>query len=136
MGVPQRGKLGAVLFVIALASAGYLLITLLPRFIDEYQKAAAFNRVWGYIYLAVSLFVLATFLTLASWAAWTLIRNTMRKQARRQRQARRVAEMSPRERAAEIRERLSEVQELADDSQLPVEVRQPLRESAGNLQDK
>ena len=134
--MPERGKLGGVLFVVALASAGYVLISLLPRFIDEYQKAAGFHPVWGYIYLAVSLFVLFTFLALAGWAAWALIRNSRRKSARRRQLARRVSEMTPGEQTAEIRERLSEVQALADDAELPIEVRQPLRETAGDLQDK
>ena len=134
MRISQR--LAGVLFIVALATFGYVVISILPRLVEEYQKAAAFHPVWGYIYAGVAIFVGLTFASLAVWTLVWLAGNSAAKARRRREQGRNPSQMTLREREAEIKEHLTEVQALAGDAALPPELRQPIEHSLGTLKDK
>ncbi len=129
-------KLSLVLFLVAVAAAGYALRTLVPTMIDEYEKAARFSPAWGYAYLAVAVAGAVAFLLLAVWAVWTLAANTRGKQQRRSSQARTPSQMSRRDRQAEIETHLADSRRLADDTTLSPEVRETIRRSLEEVETK
>lgn len=129
-------KLSLVLFLVAVAAAGYMLSSFVPTVIDEYQKAAEFSPIWGYVYLGVVGFSSAAFVMLAAWVAWTLAANTRSKAHRRESRSRTPSQMSHREQQAEIEAHLAESRKLADDGTLGPETRENIRRSVETVEDK
>jgi uncharacterized protein len=123
-------------FLLAIAAGGYLFRWLVPTVLSEYEQAARLSPAWGYIYLAVISASGVAFLTLVVWAGWTLVSNTRWKQRRLADQSRNPSAMSRREQQAEIDVHVAEGRALADDASLPIEVRQPIRQTLENLQAK
>ena len=129
-------RFAGILFIIALATAGYVVISILPRLVEEYEKAAAFHPVWGYIYAGVAIFVSVTFSSLAIWTLFWLARSSALKARRRQEHGRNPSQMTLRERQAEIDRHVADVRVLADDATLPEAVRQPIRKSLTEIEQK
>lgn len=129
-------KLSLVLFLVAVAAAGYMLRTLVPTMIEEYEKASRFSPVWGYVYLGVVGFSGAAFLILAMWAAWTLAANSRGKTRRREAQGRTPSQMSRREQQAEIDAHLAESRKLSEDATLSREAREKIRRSLDGVEGK
>lgn len=129
-------KLSLALFLVAVALAGYMLRSFVPTVIDEYQKAADFSPVWGYVYLGVVGFSGTAFLVLAAWVAWTLAANTRSKAKRHESRSRTPSQMSRREQEAEIEAHLAESRKWADDGTLTVEARENVRRSLETVEDK
>jgi GTP-binding protein EngB required for normal cell division/uncharacterized protein (DUF697 family) len=129
-------KFSLVLFLVALAAAGYLVRSLVPTLIDEYEKAARFSPVWATIYLGVVGLGSAAFAALAIWVAWALAANTILKVRRRQSQARTPGQMSRREQQAEIESHLAESRRLADEASLTPAAREAIRRSLAAIEDK
>jgi hypothetical protein len=129
-------KLSGVCLLVALAAAGYLLHGLVPTVIHEYQTAAGFSPIWGYVYLAgLSVSGLA-FVLLFGWAAWTLVTNTRQKTRGREAGSRNPSQMSRGERQSEIEARLAESRALADDTSLSLAAREPIRRSLEAIETK
>ncbi len=129
-------KLSLVLFLVALAAAGYLLRSLVPTMIDEYEKAASFSPFWGYVYLTVAGLGSLAFLILALWTVWTLASNTRQKSARREAQARTPSQLSRREKEAEIDTHLANSRQWTADANLSVEAREKIRRSLEEVESK
>ncbi len=129
-------KLSLVLFLVAVATAGYLLRSLVPTMIDEYERAAQFSPMWGYVYLGVAGFSGAAFLILTLWAVWTLAANSRGKAKRREALSRTPGEMSAHERQAEIDTHLADSRKLADDATLSPEAREKIRRSLETVESK
>jgi hypothetical protein len=129
-------KLSLVLFLVAICAAGYLLRSLVPTVLSEYEQASRFNPIWGYVYLAVVGLSAAAFATLAAWAIWTLTANSLAKTRRHAAGARNPSQMSRRDQQGEIQARLAEGRTLADDGTLSPEMREPIRRSLETLETK
>lgn len=129
-------KISALLLLVSLAVAGYMLRSLVPNVLSEYEQAASFHPVWGYVYLAVVGVSGAAFVVLIVWTLWALLANTRAKDRRRQIANLAPSQMSRRQRQQEIEAALAEGRELADDAGLPSEVREPIRRSLETLTTK
>jgi small GTP-binding protein len=129
-------KLSLVLFLVAVAAAGYMLRSLVPTVIEEYQKAAEFSPIWGYVYLAVAGASALAFVILCVWVVWTLVANTRGKSRRLASEARTPSQMSARERKAEIDAHLAESRTLAEDAALSPAAREEIRRSLSDVADK
>ncbi|REK12890.1 MAG: DUF697 domain-containing protein [Planctomycetota bacterium] len=129
-------KFSLVLFLVAVAVAAYMLRSLVPTVIDEYEKAARFSPIWGYIYLGMAAFSALAFLSLGGWVVWTLVANTRGKALRRASESRTPGQMSARERQAEIETHLAESRALAEDSALSPAARQEIRRSLNEVEGK
>jgi hypothetical protein len=129
-------KFSLILFLAAVAAAGYLLRRFLPTVLEEYEKAAGFSPIWGYVYLGVVAFSALAFVILAGWVAWTLAANTRAKTRRRESESRTPAQMSRREQQAEIETQLAESRKWADDGTLSPEAREQIRRSLEDVEDK
>jgi len=125
-----------VLLLVGVAVAGYLLRSLVPSVLTEYEQAASFSPAWGYVYLAVVGLSSAAFLTLIFWAVWTLARNTRDKDRKRVEAGRAPSQMSRRQQQEELESQLAESRTLADDGTLSIEVREPIRRSLEAIEDK
>jgi len=132
----SRRRFSGLLFLATLAGLGYWVVTLVPTVLGEYAKAAAFNRYWGYIYLAVCLAIAATFLLLAGWAGWMLLANSRAKQARQLARARNPSQMTLAEQERETAGQLHEARALADDVTIPPDVRAPIRGAVEAIEQK
>ncbi len=129
-------KLSGILFLVAVAAAGYLLRWLVPTVLAEYEQAARFSPIWGSVYLGVIGVSGAAFGALALWALWTLVANSRFKARGREALARNPSQMSRREQEAEVQVRFTESQQLSDDVTLPTEIREPIRRSLDALRTK
>jgi len=129
-------KLSLVLFLVAVAAAGYFLRNLVPTMLEEYEKAANFSPVWGYVYLAIAGLGALAFLILAGWTVWTLTANTRGKSLRRQSQSRTPSQMSRRDKEAEIEEHLAEGRRLAEDITISPPAREQIRRSLSDVESK
>ena len=129
-------KLAIILFLVAVAAAGYMLRSLVPTVLAEYEQASRFSPIWGYVYLGVIGVSGAAFLALAVWTLWTLVANSRLKARRRHDTARNPSQMSRREQEAEVRAHLNQGQTLSEDATLPADVREPIRRSLDALQIK
>jgi len=129
-------KLGLFFFLVAVAGAGYFVVTLLPQLIANYQKAAEFHPVWGTIYLVACSIVGLVILGLAGWTIWMLTANSRLKRSRRASRSRAPSQMTVAERESEFNSRLAESQSLADDAALADDVRGPIRQAGEELADK
>ena len=129
-------KLTAVLLLVGVAVAGYMLRSFVPSVLAEYEQANSFSPAWGYVYLAVVGLSVAAFLTLIVWAVWTLAANTRDKDRRRIEAGRAPSQMSRRQQQEELEAQLAESRILADDGTLSIEVREPIRRSLDAIEDK
>jgi small GTP-binding protein len=129
-------KLSLILFLVAVAAAGYLLRSFVPTILEEYEKAASFSPIWGYVYLAVAGTGALAFLFLAGWTVWTLVSNTRGKSSRRAAQGRTPGQMSRREKEAEIETHLADSRQLADDATLSPAAREKIRRSLEEVEFK
>ena len=125
-----------MLFLAAVALAGYMLRSLVPTVISEYQQAASFSPAWGYVYLAVVGFSGLAFVTLVGWIGWTLVANSRFKWRRRQSESRNPSQMSRRDKQAEIEAHVAEGKTLSEDGSLSRDVRESIRRSLDTLQTK
>ncbi len=125
-----------LVWLACIAGAAYGLVRMVPRVAAEYQEAAQFNPVWGYIYLAAAGLCAVTLATLAGATLWWLIGNTRSKRARREAFSRSPSQMTASQREAEIQAHVLDVRTLANDASLPEEVRQPLRRGLDELSAK
>jgi GTP-binding protein EngB required for normal cell division/uncharacterized protein (DUF697 family) len=129
-------RITALVLLAGLAVAGYMLRSLVPNVLAEYQQAASFHPAWGYVYLAVVGVSGAAFVALIGWALWTLLANTRFKDRRRAAGKLAPSEMSRRQQQQEIATHLEEGDTLAEDANLPAEVREPIRRSLDALKQK
>ena len=129
-------RISALLLLVGLAVAGYLLRSLVPNVLAEYEQAASFHPVWGYVYLAVVGVSGAAFVILIVWILWALLANTRAKDRRREAANLAPSQMSRRQQQAEIEAALSEGRQLADDAGLSADVREPIRRSVEALRTK
>jgi hypothetical protein len=129
-------RISALLLLVGLAVAGYLLRSLVPNVLGEYQQAASFHPVWGYVYLAVVGVSSLAFVTLIVWGLWTLLANTRFKDRRRATDNLAPSQMSRGQRRQEIESQLADGRTLADDGELPSDVREPIRRSVDTLEAK
>ncbi len=129
-------KQSSILLLVAIALAGYFFRGLVPTVISEYEQAAEFSPVWGYVYLTLVGLSGAAVLVLAGWLLWTLVANSRLKLRRKAVDALNPSQMSRREQQAEIEKQLDQGRTLADDATLAVESREPIRRSLDELQTK
>ncbi len=129
-------KFSGIVLLAAICVAGYLLRSLVPNVLTEYEQAARFGPFWGYFYLAVVGVSGAAFVFLAGWAVWSLVSNSRWKARNRSETARNPSQMSAGEQQTEIEAHLSEGRTLADDVTLSAEAREPIRRSLEALQTK
>ena len=129
-------RISALVLLVGLAVAGYLLRGLVPNVLSEYEKAASFHPWWGYVYLAVVGLSSAAFVALIVWGLWTLVANTRSKDRRRETDNLSPSQMSRRQQRQEIDAQLAAGRALADDGQLSQEVREPIRKSLDTLETK
>lgn len=129
-------KLSLVLFLVAVAAAGYAITSFVPTVLEDYERASQFSPVWGYVYLGIVGFSSAAFLVLAGWVVWSLTANTRAKSRRRAELNRTPSQMSHRERRAEIETHLSESRKLADDAALAPATRADIRRSLDDVAEK
>lgn len=129
-------KLSLILFLVAVAAAGYMLSRFIPTVLEEYEKATEFNPAWGYAYLGVVAFSSAAFVVLAAWVAWSLAANTRAKARRRESQSRTPGQMSRREQEAEIETHLAASRKWADDATLSPAAREQIRRSLADVEEK
>ncbi len=123
-------KISALLLLVAVAVAGYLLRSFVPNVLSEYEQAASFHPVWGYVYLGVVGVSGAAFLILILWAVWALLSNTRSKDRRR---ATANLAIPARCRAASSRPRSTRNwppgRRWPTTARLPADVREPIRRS-------
>ncbi|MGD9723083.1 MAG: DUF697 domain-containing protein [Pirellulales bacterium] len=129
-------RITALVLLVSLAAAGYLLRGLVPSVLSEYEQAARFHPAWGYVYLAVVGVSSAAFVMLILWAVWALVSNTRSKDRRRATAGLAPSQMSPAQRRKEIEAQLAAGRTLADDAHLPAETREPIRRSLAAVQEK
>jgi small GTP-binding protein len=129
-------KITAILLLAGLAVAGYQLRSFVPNVLAEYQQAASFHPAWGYVYIGVAAVSGLAFVALIVWALWALISNTRAKDRRRETAKLTPGQMSARQRREEIESQLGEGQSLAEDAELPAELREPIRRSLEQLKTK
>jgi len=134
MGMNRR--LGWIVFLAAVAAAGYFLRGLVPAILTEYEQATRFHPWWGYIYLGVVGAGGAAFLALAVWAILALTSNSRTKASRSAAEALNPSQMTPAQRQAEIERQLAEGRTWAEDTQLSPEVREPILRSLEKVQAK
>lgn len=108
---PGRTATG-LLALVVLAFLGYLLITLPPRLVEQYQAARDLGPVAKYLYAGA----VGTGLVLLSgaslWIVWGLWRRTVQKHRRRERRAKNPSELSRQQQQQEIDENLAAVEDL------------------------
>lgn len=129
-------KFSGTMLLVAICVAGYLLRSLVPNVLAEYEQASRVAPVWGYLYLAIVGISGGAFVLLAGWAVWTLLSNSRAKAERRTAGARNPSQMSERERQSEIESHFTEGRTLADDATLSPEAREPIRRSLEALEAK
>lgn len=129
-------KVSGVLFLVALAAAGYFLRGLVPTIIEEYERASAFSPTWGYVYLGVVSVGVGASLVLVGWITWSLVANSRSKKRDRAEGARNPSQMSRREQQSEIEARLAETRALSEDQGLSNEVREPIRKNVEAISSK
>ncbi len=129
-------KISLILVLVAVAGAGYLLRSLVPTMIEEYEKAAGFSPVWGYVYLAVAGLGSLAFLVLALWTVWTLASNSRGKSQRREALNRTPGQLSRREKESEIDTHLADGRQWAEDGTLSIEAREKIRRSLEEVESK
>lgn len=129
-------RITALVLLVGLASAGYLLRSFVPNVLSEYEQASRFHPAWGYVYLGVVAVSGLAFVTLIVWALWALVSNTRSKDQRRQTAKLTPGQMSAKQRREEIESQFDESRALADDAELPAEMREPIRRSLEQLKTK
>jgi GTP-binding protein EngB required for normal cell division/uncharacterized protein (DUF697 family) len=116
--------------------AGYYLRSLVPNVLAEYERAASFHPIWGYVYLGVVAASGTAFVILIMWIVWALAANTRAKERRRATAGLSPRQMSRRQKQEEIQVQLAEGRTLADDGTLGADVREPIRRSLESLETK
>ncbi|MEX0939376.1 MAG: DUF697 domain-containing protein [Pirellulales bacterium] len=125
----NKRSLSGLLLVILAAVAGYLLISLPPRIIDMYRRAAELGPAWGYAYLAAVAVGLTLMIGAAAWIGIVLWRNTRRKRRRRERRERDPGQLSRDDQERELEENLAESRAMAEDRAVSPEVREAIEEN-------
>jgi len=132
----RNRKFTTIAILIGLALGGYLLRSIVPSALEEYERASRFGHAWGIAYLALLAASGVPIVALAVWAAWTLVANSRAKASRRAAETRNPSQMSRAEQQAEIEARLAESRAMADDATLSADARRPIRRSLDALSAK
>jgi small GTP-binding protein len=111
--MPQSRTTTGMFLVVLLAVIGYVLVTLPPKFVEQYHNAARVSPWVGYIYVAVvgiGAILLSGLLISILVHIW---RNSRQKSAERQRRGLSPSEMSAAQREQEVTENLAAGREYA-----------------------
>lgn len=118
---PRPSK--ALLVVVAIAAIGYLLVTVPPKVVSQYNAAYDISPAVAWAYLAIVGVGAALLLGLACWGGWRLWWNTIGKHRHQKRRAQNPSEMSRTARAEELSDNLASSRDYA----MGVDIRPQLR---------
>src|SRR5687768_2857674 len=90
-----------VLFVIALAIVGALLVFLPPKILEQYDRISKYGPPWTYLYFGLVGTGAAIFVTLAGMAAWKVWANTREKRLKHERREKSPSALSASEKQQE-----------------------------------
>lgn len=102
-----------MLIVVAVAAAGYLLVTVPPQLAAGLAAAGGSDSWTGTLYLAVVGVGVVLLLGLAGWGGWRMWGNTVLKQRNDTRRGKNPSELSKRERSTELGENLQASRDYA-----------------------
>jgi hypothetical protein len=122
--------------LLILAGVGYLLVTLPPTVIEQYERAAGLSPTWGYVYLAAVGLGGTILVGVLGWIVFRVLLNSRRKSKQRGRRVRDPSQLSPAEREAELRENLAAGGDYAAGDEVSDEIRGQLRTEIKALEAK
>jgi len=134
--MPHGRTSSALVLLIVIGLAGYLLVTLPPVVIEQYERAAALGPAWGYTYLATVGLGAILLVGLVVWMTTRVLVNTWRKSRTSDRRRRDPSEMSQRQRQAELAENIASSHEFTTDADVSPEVREAIRQRVAELEAK
>ena len=125
-----------IYLVILLAVIGYVLVTLPPRLIEQYHRAAQVSPWVAYAYLAIVAFgaLLLASLTLA--ILFHILKNTRQKEAEEKRRSLSPSEMSAGEQARELTDNLAAGRDVAAGEGVSPEMRAEIAAAVAELEEK
>jgi small GTP-binding protein len=129
-------KASRFLLVLLAAVAAYVLFSIPPLIITQYEKIASVHPFLGYMYVGGVVFSLSIFLLLALWFALFLWRNTRSLAVARSRQARDITKMTPKEQREEIQQQMRETRAFIENTPVPAAEEAQIRERYDELSCK
>lgn len=131
----SKSTFGFVL-LIALAALGYLLITVPPKLVEQYNDAMQINAVVGYAYLAVVTVGCLLLFGLLTWGLLRLWKNTRSKERDSDRRSKKLSDLSAKERRSELQDNLASGREYAETIDHSPRLRGEIEAMAAELEAK
>ena len=128
--------INGIFLIVALAALGFLLVTIPPKVIEQYDRVKQFGPPWTYIYFGLvgAGAALLTFAVLGTlWKLWSA---TRRKHQRQERTAKNPSQLSSNEKSKEFADNLAAVDELRSGNDLPPDVRKQLQTLVSKVEEK
>ena len=124
------------MLVVAIAAVGYLLLTVPPKVIAQYNAAVEINPMVGNAYLAIVSLGAALLVGLCVWGAWKVWGATLMKQREQSRRAKNPSELTRRERSAELSDNLAAGREYALGAESSPKLREEIERAIAELESK
>jgi small GTP-binding protein len=134
--MPNSRHTTGLLAVVSLAVIGYLLVTLPPKVLEQYETAAKLGPRSGYLYLGVVGIGALVLVGLAVGMVVRVWRNTRQKSAVAERRQLNPSEMSSAERARELAENLATGKEYASGEGVAPQLRAEIETAVAELEAK
>lgn len=115
-----------VMLVATLAVLGVLMVLLPPRLLDQYERIQQIGPPWTYFYFGVIGVGGLLLFGLSFGILWQLIRNTRRKEEKRDRRGKNPSQLSQDELRQEVQENLAAVEDLQQDTSVSDDLRREL----------
>ncbi len=127
-----RKPSAGLILLLAVMGMGYLLVTVTPKVLEQYNAAMTMNPIVGYAYLAMVTLGGVALAGGAVYLLWKLWRNTRDKNVAHSRRGKSPSELSAREREAELSENLAAGRDYA----ATVAAKEKLRAEIDRLTDE
>ncbi|MEO1498396.1 MAG: DUF697 domain-containing protein [Planctomycetota bacterium] len=126
----------ALLAIVAVGAIGYLLVTVPPRVVSQYNAAHDISPAVAWAYLAIVGVGAALLVGLAVWGGWRLWWNTVGKQREQARRAKNPSEMSSAARADELKDNLAASRDYALGVDIRPQLRAEIERAIGELESR
>lgn len=125
-----------LLFIVALAIVGALLVFLPPKIVDQYDRIKQFGPPWTYLYFGLVGTGVAIFLTLAGIGFWSVWKNTREKRQKQQRREKNPSELSAGEKQQELTDNLAAVEQYRAAEGMKTDLKQELAGLSEKVKEK
>ncbi|MAR13250.1 MAG: hypothetical protein CL681_25185 [Blastopirellula sp.] len=125
-----------LLMLLVVAVCGYLLFSVPPKILEQYEVVKEMGSVWVYLYFGTVGLGAAILLGTVGWILWKLFASTRRKKRRQAERSRNPSEMTRDQLEREISDNLATVDELNQDVGVSDELRAEIQSLVDQVQQK